>query len=418
MKRGHVTEQLREGAKVEQPCGNRFHPQKAGRRLPSRFNIGFLALFIIVIQAAQAQEFSTVYSFTGGADGGHPFRGLVLDEQGNFYGVTVAGGSSAHGHIGRGFGVIFELTPGASETVLYNFLGKKTGDGAYPEVALFRDANGNLFGTTVKGGNSNKGTVFELTTGGKESVLHSFGEKPDGRFPSNVIQDASGNLIGATGVGGAYGKGMVFAVGSDGTETLLHTFTKMEGGDAGGGLTMDAQGNLYGTTMGGGPNKYGTVFMLAPNGTLTVLYSFLAKPDGHSPIGSMVRDAQGNLYGATLDGGAYGFGTVFQVTPSGVETVLHSFSGSGDGYFPFDGLVRDAQGNLYGTTSGSGCTGDSCYGSVFKVTPSGVETILHTFNGVDGFNPFGLVLDSAGNLFGTTYGGGTFGYGTVFKVTP
>jgi uncharacterized repeat protein (TIGR03803 family) len=206
------------------------------------------------------------------------------------------------------------------------------------------------------------------------------------------------------------------------TLTTLHSFGQgSDGRSPVAGLIFDASGNLYGTTLGGGANEKGTVFKLSPSGSETVLYSFTGGSDGGAPYAGLIFDSSGNLYGTTSDGGnpadcdSSGCGTVFKLTPSGSETVLHSFTGGSDGGDPYAGLIFDASGNVYGTTE-SGFSS----GTVFKVTPSGSETVLHKFaGGSDGGNPgAGLIADASGNLYGTTGDGGADGYGTVFKVTP
>jgi len=203
------------------------------------------------------------------------------------------------------------------------------------------------------------------------------------------------------------------------TYSILHTFTgPPDGSEPHAGLVRDAAGNLYGTTYYGGVSGYGAVFMLDMTNHEMVLHSFTGAPDGATPIGGLFRDAAGNLYGTTSYGGVSGYGTLFKVDPTGMETVLYSFTGGTDGDGPFAGLIQDAAGNLYGTTFGGGASG---YGTVFKLDTTGRETLLHSFAGypTDGGNPTAcLVMDSAGNLYGTTFGGGTYGNGTVFKVDP
>jgi uncharacterized repeat protein (TIGR03803 family) len=257
------------------------------------------------------------------------------------------------------------------------------------------------------------------------TVLHRFTSSPDGAYPyAGLVRDAAGNLYGTTYEGGSSdlrdgvsGYGTVFKLDTSGTETVLHRFTSSpDGAYPYAGLVRDAAGNLYGTTSEGGSSDYGTVFKLDTSGNETVLHNFTGG-DGSYPYAGLVRDATGNLYGTTLYGGASGVGTVFKLDTSGNETVLHNFTG-GDGAYPYAGLVRDATGNLYGTTFRGG---SSDYGTVFKLDTSGTETVLHSFTGYsDGSNPRGgLVMDAAGNLYGTTEMIGE-AFGTVFKlaVTP
>ena len=257
-----------------------------------------------------------------------------------------------------------------------------------------------------------------------ESVLHSFAANgTDGYNPyAGLAIDTAGNLYGTTNVGGASGAGTVFQVTPTGTETVLQSFGGAEGANPYfSGVVRDKAGNLYGVTSQGGANGFGMVFKLTPTGTETVLHSFATDgKDGYRPYASLAMDTAGNLYGTTNSGGASSNGTVFKITPSGTETVLYSFKGGTDGCNPFKaGVVIGKKGVLYGVTSGCGA---NAVGTVFKVTRTGTETVLHTFanGGTDGFNPYaGLVLDkTTGNLYGTTFYGGASDAGTVFMVTP
>jgi uncharacterized repeat protein (TIGR03803 family) len=321
-------------------------------------------------------------SVDGCADGTWPNAGLTLDAAGNLYGTTWNGGGASS------YGTVFQLAPGAgntwTETVLHGF--GENGDGHYPyAVGLIFDAAGNLYGTTLRGSEHDGGTVFKLMPGGggtwTETVLNRFGDLP------------------------------------------------RRGSHSQAGLIFDTAGNLYGTTEAGGAYRCGTVFKLTPNTdgrwTETVLHSFKGS-DGRSPYASLIFDTAGNLYGTTYKGGAHGLGTVFKITPGAngtwAETVLHSFGAGGDGYYPYASLIFDAVGNLYGTTSWGGSNGN--YGVVFQLVP-GVggkwkEKVLHSFGASgDGVYPYaGLIFDADGNLYGTTSQGGADNSGTVFKITP
>jgi uncharacterized repeat protein (TIGR03803 family) len=252
-------------------------------------------------------------------------------------------------------------------------------------------------------------------------VLYTFTGGADGAEPyANLIQDANGNLYGTTLYGGASGYGTVFKLSKSDKETVLHSFTGTggDGTNPQAGLVRDAEGNVYGTTLYGGASANGTVFKVSKTGKETVLYSFTGTGgDGATPVAGLLRDATGNLYGTTSAGGAYGFGTVFMLDKTGKETVLYSFTETGgDGLNPYAGLVRDAKGNLYGTTFGGGTSGD---GTVFVVEKTGKEKVLHSFSGGadGGFPVYGyLVRDSAGNLYGTTEIGGASDRGTIFKL--
>ncbi|MGH6888002.1 MAG: choice-of-anchor tandem repeat GloVer-containing protein [Rhizomicrobium sp.] len=308
-----------------------------------------------------------------------------------------------------------------SDKVVYSFTGG--GDGSEPFAGMIADGAGNLYGTTTLGGADGGGTVFKIASGGTESVLHSF-DGTDGSEPGAApVMDGAGNLYGTTFVGGAYGAGTVFKLTPGGTESVLYTFT---GGTDGallrGGVIEDSSGNLYGTALLGGAYDQGDVYRLARDGTFTVLYTFTGGNDGGGPEGVVVEDASGNLYSTTSGGGADGNGTVFRLAPDGTETVLHSFtSGSSDGAQPFAGLIMDNAGNLYGTTYRGGLHN---VGTIFKVAADGTETMLYALKGGnDGANPAAdLVEDGKGNLYGTaTLGGGSGcggdGCGTVFEIT-
>jgi uncharacterized repeat protein (TIGR03803 family) len=300
-------------------------------------------------------------------------------------------------------------------TLLHRFRVSPT-DGANPHAGLIGDPAGNLYGTTDYGGAFGFGVVFKLDKTG-ETVLYSFTGGADGGNPlAGLIRDAAGNLYGTTSYGGASGWGVVFKLDTTGAETVLDTFTPRADGvypDA--GLIGDSAGNLYGTTYDGGASNGGVVFKLDTTRAETVLYSFTGGADGGHPEAGLIRDPAGNLYGATRWGGAFGCGVVFKLDTAGTETVLYSFTGRADGAYPVAGLIQDSAGNLYGTTYEGGASG---LGVVFKLDTTGTETVLHTFTGgTDGANPWaGLVRDLAGNLYGTTYDGGASNGGVVFKL--
>ncbi|HEY6290812.1 MAG TPA: choice-of-anchor tandem repeat GloVer-containing protein [Terriglobia bacterium] len=370
-----------------------------------------LVVAAIRTRSAQAQTYSLLYSFQCGMDGSNPYGGLVRDGSGNLYGTTYDGGTLGHG-------VVFKLVPSGSLTVLHTFAGSPT-DGATPVASMVRDAAGNLYGTTGEGGAHGYGTVFEVPAAGPEIVLYSFkGGPTDGASPfPALIRDAAGDLYGATVLGGTQGSGTVFKLTPAGSENPLYSFGGFpgDGEQPHAGLLRDPAGNLYGTTRDGGIG-YGTVFKLSSAGVETVLYSFAGPPsDGQNPHTSLVQDTVRNFYGTTLAGGLFNGGTVFQLTAAGKGIVLHNFPGStGDGQRPHAGLVRDSAGNLYGTTLEGG---ESGYGTIFELTSTGSEVVLHSFakDASDGGSPQNsLVRDAAGNLYGTTYYGGASGCGVVF----
>jgi uncharacterized repeat protein (TIGR03803 family) len=311
-------------------------------------------------------------------DGYWPISGLIRDKAGALYGTTFNGGAG-------GAGAVYKITAAGTSRLLYSFT--TVAEGLNPKAGLIRDGQGNFYGTTFYGGTGTAcgtagcGTVFKLTAKGTLTVLHSFSGAPDGLYPiAGLLLDAAGNLYGTTTGGGGCstivaGCGIVFKIAPDGTESVLYTFTGGADGAGPGSLVMDAQGNLYGITSLGGNfvpgcgGGCGTVFKLTPSGTETVLHAFTGGVDGVAPLGRLVRDAKGNLYGATQQGGASGFntpGTVFKVTPEGEESILYTFSATGDGFNPVGGVIRDGQGNLYGTTLNGGAFG---YGTAFKIVP-------------------------------------------------
>jgi uncharacterized repeat protein (TIGR03803 family) len=338
-----------------------------------------------------------------------PQAGLIMDSSGNRYGTTVFGGSSNDG-------TIFELAHGSQTiTTLASFNGT---DGANPEAGLIIDSSGDLYGTTSSGGASKDGTIFELVHGsGTISLLDSF-NGTDGADPeASLVIDSTSNLYGTTSSGGASGDGTIFEVAHHSrTLTTLASFDGTDGEGPYAGLIVDSSGNLYGTTYGGGAAMDGTVFELAHgSGTITTLASFNGT-DGDEPKAALIQDSSGNLYGTAIAGGSSGDGTVFELAHgSRTITTLASFNGT-DGDGPKAALVLDSSGNLYGTTSGGGSSKD---GTIFELAHgSGTMSVLASFNGSNGSNPeAGLIMDSSGNLYGTTYNGGSFNVGTIFELT-
>jgi uncharacterized repeat protein (TIGR03803 family) len=378
---------------------------------------------LLATRSAQAQTLSVLHSFTCGADGQYPSSGVIRDSSGNLYGTTWYGGTYT-------WGTVFKLPKNGQEKVLHSFTGKA--DGAVPSWGVMQDSRGNLYGTTDVGGNPKCnsggmppgcGTVFKLDTTGKVTVLHRFSYTPDGAFPSGLIHDAARNFYGIAQSGGAttQDSGTVYKLDAAGKLTVLHSFTGALGGPDGAGpfgaLARDPAGNLYGTTAAGGPGNFGTVFKMNATGVETVLYTFTGGTDGENPNGPLVRDASGNLYGTTTYGGAYTSGTVFKLDGNGTKTVLHSFGADKDGQFPMSGLIVDAAGNFYSTTQDGGEYG---WGTVFKLDATGTETVLYSFTGkADGKYTIGPVArDAVGNLYGTTQQGGTKSCGVVFKLKP
>jgi uncharacterized repeat protein (TIGR03803 family) len=366
----------------------------------------------VVYKLDPAGNETVLYSFTGGADGGLPYAGVIRDSAGNLYGTTSNGGAANY------YGVVYELDASGAYKVLHNFTGGA--DGGYPRSGVIRDAAGNLYGTTAGGGTANWGVVYKLDPSGNETVLYSFSGGADGGYPgTGVIRDAAGNLYGTTVYGGTANAGVVYKLDPTGHQTVLYTFTGLaDGGNPQAGVLEDAVGNLYGTTYHGGYRGYGTVYkvdLAGININYTVLHSFLSTPDGAYPNSGVFRDAAGDLYGTASAGGVRG-GIVYKLDTTGNETVLHSFAAAPGGIDPYAGVIRDSAGNLYGTTLAGGGAG---FGAVYKLDPSG-ETVLYNFTGgADGGGPFaGVIQDAAGNLYGTTLSGGTANWGVVYKLDP
>jgi uncharacterized repeat protein (TIGR03803 family) len=343
----------------------------------------------------------------------HPFisaqqnpGGLVQASDGNFYGTTAQGGAN-------GLGSVFRITSAGTLTTLYSFEGS---DGRSPQGTLVQGSDGNLYGTTTYGGAGGYGTVFTITTAGALTTLYSFAGSSDGTYPyAGVVQGTDGNFYGTTNQGGTSGSGTVFTITTAGALTTLYSFAGSDGAYPQGGLVQGTDGNFYGTTNQGGTSDFGTVFTITPAGALTTLYSF-AGSDGAYPYAGLVQGTDGNFYGTTYQGGTSDSGAVFTITTAGVLTTLYSFANSSDGSYPYAGLIQGTDGNFYGTTSSGGTNG---VGTVFRITTAGALTTLHSFAySSDGGSPnAGLVQGTDGNLYGTTTQGGATGNGTVFRTT-
>ena len=375
----------------------------------------------LTIPCAHAQTLSVIHNFTGGSDGGNPVNGFMMGSKGMLFGTASSGGNS-------GLGVVFKLRGKGAVTVLHSFAGGS--DGAAPNGGVVEDASGALYGTTTAGGTSGKGTVFRVK-GKNETVLYSFAGGADGADPqAGLAMDASGNLFGTTSAGGPAGNGTVFELvppkGGTGqwTERVLYTFgTGSDGATPIGGVNLDTAGNLYGTTSLGGAYGYGTIFQLTPGSVWTenILHSFQNVADGTTPYAGLISDAAGNLYGAATDGGTNGGGTVFELTPSGGSwsfSVIASLPGWGISG-TFRNLVLDASGDIYGTTH---CDGADSAGTIFELSPSGgnwTYTLLYTFTGgSDGLFSISNLVMKRGRLYGTTIDGGADGAGVIYELTP
>ncbi|MGC2112751.1 MAG: choice-of-anchor tandem repeat GloVer-containing protein [Candidatus Korobacteraceae bacterium] len=408
---------------------------------------GMVRTFVLLVLGltttlTQAQPFTVLHSFTGGQDGSNPLAGVSMDRGGNLYGTASVGG--------LGYGTVFQLAHRGSNWLLnpiYQFQGGS--DGYYPEAGITIAADGTLYGTTFYGGISTAaclqgavqtcGTVFHLRPPASackaalcpwaENLIYEFtGTFPSLFFPNlgNLVFDRAGNMYGAILGGFPGGVYELSPSGGGWSESLLHVF---QGTNAGlfGGVILDSAGSLYGTTRGSLslPGVYGTVYQLTNSGsgwTANTLYTFQGGSDGAWSVTSLLMDPIGNLYGTTSSGGSGGGGTVFELTPSQggwVFNLIYSFTGP-NYVGSFGGLTMDAAGNLYGTTLGGGAFQQ---GSVFKLTHSNgtwTYTALHDFTaGNDGRSPYGqLIFDAAGNLYGTAGWGGSNGKGLVWEITP
>jgi uncharacterized repeat protein (TIGR03803 family) len=380
-----------------------------------------------IVPGARSQTLTTLYNFQGGpADGEEPCA-VTAGSNGSLFGTTYFGGVS-------NFGTVFKVNANSHETVLHSFTSGK--DGESPCARLAEGSGGTLYGTAIYGGQEN-GTVFRIQSD-YLSAAYDFPGGPLGSFPSGVIEGPDGSLYGATSQGGggqcAGGCGTIFKLDRLGRETVLYTFQGPDGASPASGVIFDEQGNLYGTTVAGGTNSpncpggCGTVFRLGRSGKFTTLHKFTGgAADGWFVANGVVRDKQGNLYGTTGGGGPYNAGTIYEITPAG-EKLLYSFEGAPDGAVP-EQIVRAANGDLFGVTDEGGslqCTeGVLGCGTVFELDATGRETVLYRFNGiVDGAAPVGpVVLDSHGNIYGTTAEGikggcsvFSLGCGTVWKL--
>ena len=375
-----------------------------------------------VYKVNAAGQLSVLYSFPGASNSGPdlasgpiagssgPNAGVMLDAAGNLYGATAYGGLA---------GMIYKLDTAGQETTLYSFPGAPGGTRAFG--AVIGDGEGILYGTTQGGGTANGGVLYKVDAAGKETALYNFA---DGVDPF-VARDSVGDFYGTAG-NSATGSSEVYKLSAAGEYLVLYSFTDGLGAS---GVVVGPGGDLYGVA-GGAAAPAGLVFELAPSGQFTVLYSFTGGADGSLPNGGLILDSAGNIYGTTSEGGL-GAGVVYRLDPSTwQETVLYSFTGGAGGGTPFAGVIPDAEGNLYGTAVNYGelANGNQGEGVVFELDAAGNYTVLYTFTGgADGGGPeAGVVLDSAGNLYGTTNYGGTpepeigcsRGCGVVYELDP
>jgi len=398
-------------------------------------------LLLALLQPAQAQTFHVIYAFAGGETAAHPIAGVTVDRAGNLYGSTAWGGGSP-----TGSGTAYELKRSGSGFVyqqLHSFGNGLDGSFAWGGVTIGPD--GSIYGTTSVGGLDGNGTVYNLrppptfcrsiSCPWDETILYNFTRGSDGGNPqAGVIFDPSGNIYGSNVNGGSDGQGVVYKMTRSGggwTYQVIYPFTGGQDGSNPGNLLLESNGNLYGPAAAGGQPGCsgfgcGTIFQLSPSGsgwTEQTLYAFHDGSDGADPQGGLITDSAGNLYGSTCCGDGSG-GTIFELNPDGGNwtfNLLYDYNNN-SGLGPDGNLVHDAAGNLYGASVINGLYGE---GVVFKLTPSNggwIYTDLHDFtNGTDGAWPEGgLAMDSNGNIYGTTYLGGSpeCQCGVVYEITP
>jgi uncharacterized repeat protein (TIGR03803 family) len=351
---------------------------------------------------------NTIYSFTNGADGANPQGNLIQGLDGNLYGTARFGGASSNG-------TAFRLSTSGAFTVLHTFSGGA--DGGNPRSGFVLGSDGNLYGTTINGGKGS-GTVFKMSTNGTLNTLYSFSGSDGANPHTGLIQGKDGGLYGTTFAGGSKNSGTIFRISLNGVFSSHYSFT---GGND--GATPDANlfqandGNLYGTTIGGGSANYGTIFQIPTNGTsITTLYSFTNGTDGSGPVAGLVQASDGLLYGSAEFGGNYSDGTLFRISTNGAFTELYAFTGGDDGNEPFADMVIASDGNLYGSTFIGG-SADS--GSLFTMDTSGNFVSAFSFPGAgDGANPHCVLVQAPnGNMYGTGINGGTNGQGAIFSLT-
>lgn len=398
----------------------RWHCRNGLENLP-----GKLILFCVAAAIASSAQTLTILARFSGSNGVYP-GALVQAADGNFYGTSYFGGNLAGNCAGSGCGTFFKLAPTGNLTTIYSFCAQQYCiDGMWPS-SLVQAHDGNFYGTTSGGGTWSYGTVFRITPDGTLTTLYNFGQQNgqvDGAGPSGgVILASDGNFYGVTAGGGLYEQGTVFRMTPSGTLTTIHTFCSQPNCTDGilpiGGLVQASDGNLYGTTQAGG-ELYGTVFKVTLSGTLTTLHDFNGA-DGSLANAALVQGTDGNFYGTTNEGGNDDAGTVFKMTPSGAFTVLHSFvfGAPDDGSYPSAALVQATDGNFYGSSFEGGAYG---WGTLFQITPAGVLTLLHSFDLTDdgSWPEAAMVQGTDGNLYGTNSAPENCGdlCGTIFRLT-
>ncbi len=378
--------------------------------------IQVLALLVVMVAVSSAtlhgQTYTDLYNL--GSNSGDPtdpaWMGLFAQgRDGNLYSTTQTGGMI-------NCGVAFQFTPAGKMNPLYSFMNKN--DGCFPYGGLTLGTDGSFYGTTSAGGSVGAGTVFKIASSGKFTPLHTFNGTTEG-VPADVppIQGLDGNYYGTTSDGGLEVFGTVYKMTPSGNLTVIYTFPGTSGLAYPMGVTLGTDGNFYGTALGGGVNRFGGVFKISPQGTLTVLHSFSGTPDGETPKGAIIQATDGNFYGTTEAGGANGFGSIYKMTPAGVLTIIHSFNETdGLGLHPLAGLVQATDGKFYGAAANN-----TSSGVIFQITSSGTYSVLVSLTNVGGTYPganpqVSLFQHTNGTLYGDTYGGGSALEGVVYSL--
>ncbi len=399
---------------------------KLQNTIPWKAACAALLLCMATAIPSPAQTFTSLFSFDI-TDGGSPTGTLVQGLNGDLYGTSHGGGSSQEG-------TVYKITPSGTLTTLYNFVCQDDNcpNGAQPYAGLVLATDANFYGTTPFGGARQQGTVFKISSQGDFTLLHSLAYE-QGRYPyGGLVQATDGDFYGTTERYGRHG-GTIFKMTRDGHLATLYNFCSQNNCSDGeypyAALIQATDGNFYGTAQYGGNSNHdcgglgcGTIFKITPSGSFTTLYTFCSQTncaDGAVPLAGLVQAAGGDFYGTSSVGGSADEGTVFKITSSGAFTSLYSFCSQPnctDGSVPTAALVQATDGNFYGTTWNS--SGGSNYGTVFKITPKGALTTLHSFQVSDGSYPYaGLVQATNGSFYGTTSSGGTTGVGTIFKLS-
>jgi uncharacterized repeat protein (TIGR03803 family) len=391
-------------------------------KLSASTTICLVLLFCAATTIRSSAQFNTLANFNEDNGADPRYMSLVQGVDGSFYGTTGGGGDLSCGTSG-GCGTIFKITLDGTLTTLHTFNGF---DGSEPYPSLLLGTDGNFYGTTYIGeGPSAYGTIFSISTSGDFGTLYEFCFQAgcaDGSGPLGaLVQGEDGTLYGTTAFGGTANDGTVFKRTKSGVFTTLHSFDNTDGSIPSAGLVQATNSNFYGITSYGGPNNGdGTVFKITPEGTLTTLHTFNGADGGGLPYGAaLVQATDGNFYGTTSIAGTHRVGTVFKMTPAGVTTILYNFCSQKnceDGDTPYSGLIQGTDGLLYGTTSSGGSPSND--GTVFSLSRSTGLTTLHSFTGSDGIGPWGALLQATnGNFYGSTVIGGLNNFGTLFTIS-